>query len=88
MNEADFIRALLDTPSAREILREIVREEVASYMAYVQPPLEEELTLAEVAKLKKVSKRTVYDWVEKNIVTFKRTPGGQLRFTRKDVENM
>lgn len=85
MSEADFIRNLLHTPAAREVLREVVREEMAR--AYTSAPNPDEvLTVREVARLKRVSQRTVYGWAARNLIRHERTPGGQLRFPRSEVE--
>lgn len=38
-----------------------------------------ELTVRELAERERVTKRTVYNWIEKGAVEHRRTPGGGLR---------
>ena len=38
-----------------------------------------ERTVREVADRERVTKRTVYNWIEKGAVTHRRTPGGAIR---------
>jgi excisionase family DNA binding protein len=49
---------------------------------------EEELTVRDVMRIKRVSERTVREWVnaEPPKLRHHRTPGGHLRFYRADVE--
>jgi excisionase family DNA binding protein len=74
------------------ILRELVREEVRAQLAergqahILEVEGETLLTVREVAKLKRVSERTVYDWVARDKVRPRRTPSGQLRFKWEDIE--
>lgn len=44
------------------------------------------MTLGEVASLFKVGDQTVRDWTDKGLLPHFRTPGGQRRFRREDVE--
>jgi excisionase family DNA binding protein len=50
------------------------------------PDRDEELTVKDVARIKKVAPRTVYDWVATDRIKFHHTPGGQLRFYRKHLD--
>ena len=79
-------------PSAqllRQAIREMIREELRAFEAEraARPKSpDDELTVREVAALKKVSTRTVYAWVAEGRLTPRRTPGGHLRFSRLEVE--
>lgn len=82
-------QSLLNT----EVLRQLIREELRSIQAEESKPVEEkdgdeELTVKQVAKMKGVQPRTVYDWVDKKRIPFHRTPGGRLRFYRRHAERV
>lgn len=47
---------------------------------------DEELTVKQVAAIKKVEPRTVREWVKAGRIPFHRTPSGQLRFYRRHVD--
>ena len=71
-----------------EILRRLIREELCAIQAEESRPAEEkdgdeELTVNELAAMKGVRPRTVYDWVREKRIPFHRTPGGRLRFYRR-----
>ena len=51
-----------------------------------QPP--ELLKTSEVARLLGVSRSTVLSWAYRGLLTYARTPSGQLRFYRQQVETM
>lgn len=51
-----------------------------------QTPRDEELTVREVAKLKNVSERTVYEWVNNNKIPSHKTPGGGIRIFRSEID--
>lgn len=38
-----------------------------------------ELTVKEYARLERVTRRTVYNWIDKGAVDARKTPGGALR---------
>lgn len=40
-----------------------------------------ELTVRELAERERVTRRTVYHWIEKGAVNVRRTPGGAIRIT-------
>ena len=84
-NEQAAVRALLQTPAAREVIAEIFRAEFAK-MQTSAPDDEEVLTVREVARAKRVSPRTVYGWASSNLIRHSKTPGGQLRFKRSEVD--
>lgn len=69
-------------------MREIARE---SQVPERKSRPDDELTVREVAEICRVKPRTVYDWVERNKrgedggLKHHHSPGGQLRFYRKDV---
>lgn len=76
-----------------EALRELIREELRAMRAEEPGPVEEkggdeELTVRELATLKGVRPRTVYDWVRERRIPFHRTPGGRLRFYRRHAERV
>jgi excisionase family DNA binding protein len=71
-----------------ERMREIARE---AQTPESRPRPDDELTVRDVARMKSVEPRTVYDWVKRHKegeggLKFHHTPGGQLRFYRRDVE--
>lgn len=49
-------------------------------------PTELPLTSGQVAKLFNVHPTTVMDWADKGLLPCFRTPGGQRRFRREDVD--
>ena len=51
-----------------------------------RPDRDEELTVKQVAALKNVKPRTVYDWVAQGRIRHHHTPGGQLRFYRRHLD--
>ena len=51
-----------------------------------EPDRDEELTVKQVAALKNVKPRTVYDWVAQGRFRRHHTPGGQLRFYRRHLD--
>lgn len=70
-----------------ERARQIARDEIAARSPQ-DKPTDEELTVRQVAKLKGVEPRTVYDWVARKRIPFHYTPGNQLRFYRRHVETV
>ena len=50
------------------------------------PTGEEPLKVGEAAAILKVSDQTVRNWADAGALPFVRTPGGQRRFRRRDVE--
>ena len=46
------------------------------------------LTVRDVARIKGVKPRTVYDWVREERIPYHRTPGGHIRFYRRHVERV
>jgi excisionase family DNA binding protein len=78
------------TERALEGLRLLIRQEIVAYaQACAEPePLDnEELTVEQVARIKKVKTGTVYVWVREGLIKVHRTPAGRLRFYRRDVES-
>ena len=76
-----------------EALRQLIREELRAMHAEEPGPAEkkdcdEELTVKELAAMKGVQPRTVYDWVREKRIPFHRTPGGRLRFYRRHAERV
>ncbi len=76
-----------------EALRQLIREELRSMQAEGPESAEkkdgdEELTVKELAEMKGVKPRTVYDWVRERRIPFHRTPGGRLRFYRRHAERV
>jgi excisionase family DNA binding protein len=76
-----------------EVLRQLIREELRAMQAEESEPAEtkdgeEELTVKDMAKLKGVKPRTVYDWVKEKRIPFHYTPGGRLRFYRRHAERV
>jgi excisionase family DNA binding protein len=76
-----------------EALRQLIREELRAMQADVSEPAEkkdgdEELTVKELAAMKGVQPRTVYDWVKEKRIPFHYTPGGRLRFYRRHAERV
>lgn len=76
-----------------EALRQLIREELNAIRAEEPRPAEkedsdEELTVKQVARMKGVKPRTVYDWVREKRIPFHKTPGGRLRFYRRHVERV
>jgi len=76
-----------------EALRQLIREELRAMQAEESKPLEEkggdeELTVKQVAMMKGVQPRTVYDWVKEKRIPFHYTPGGRLRFYRRHAERV
>jgi excisionase family DNA binding protein len=67
-----------------ERVRRIMRE--TQCPAQPAPARDEELTVKQVAALKGVRPRTVYDWVAQKRIRFHHTPGGQLRFYRRHLD--
>jgi excisionase family DNA binding protein len=63
------------------------RKEAERRAVTPEPDRDEELTVKQVATLKNVKPRTVYDWVAQKRIQFHYTPGGQLRFYRRHVES-
>jgi excisionase family DNA binding protein len=49
---------------------------------------DEELTVKELAAMKGVQSRTVYDWIKEKRIPFHYTPGGRLRFYRRHAERV
>lgn len=68
-------------PVVRRLLVKLLAEERAE----VSKP-DEELTVKQVAEIKRVTQRTVRDWVKQGRITYHRTPSGQLRFYRRHVD--
>jgi excisionase family DNA binding protein len=68
-------------PVVRRLLVKLLAEERAG----ASGP-DEELTVRQVAEIKKVEPRTVRDWVKNGRIKFHRTPSGQLRFYRRHVD--
>lgn len=63
-----------------EALRQLIREELRAMQAEGSKPAEgkdgdEELSIKQVAEMKGVRPRTVYDWVREGRIPFHRTPG-------------
>lgn len=76
-----------------EALRELIREELRAMQTEESESVEkkggdEELTVKELATMKGVKSRTVYDWVRERRIPFHRTPGGRLRFYRRHAERV
>jgi excisionase family DNA binding protein len=76
-----------------EVLRQLIREELRSMQSEESKSVEEkdadeELTVKDVARLKGVKPRTVYDWVKEKRIPFHYTPGGRLRFYRRHAERV
>ena len=76
-----------------EVLRRLIREELRAMRAEGSESVEkkdgdEELTVNELAAMKGVKPRTVYDWVREERIPFHRTPGGRLRFYRRHAERV
>ena len=46
-----------------------------------------ELTVKELATQERVTERTVYNWMAKGAVTFRRTPGGNIRIQPSDMKS-
>lgn len=80
MSIDEQIAKLIDE-RAEIVARRIVAETLAA-----QAPKDEELTVNQLCQIKQVSRRTVYDWVDKKRIPHHYTPGGQLRFYRRHVE--
>ena len=84
----------LSPPEAAELLalferiaeRVYERKEAERRASQPTPLPDEELTVRQVAELKGVKPRTVYDWVSQKRVPFHHTPGGQLRFYRRHLD--
>jgi excisionase family DNA binding protein len=75
---------------AVEAIRLLIRQELISIereRAQPEPEDRKELTVEQVAEIKNVKPRTVYDWVREGKVKCHRTAGGRLRFFRRDVES-
>ena len=68
-----------------ETARRAAREEVDSRLP-ARPSGEEELTVKQVAELKGVKPKTVYEWKDRELLPFHTTPTGRVRFYRADVE--
>lgn len=76
-----------------EVLRRMIREELRAMRDEEPKPVEEkdgdeELDVKELAAMKGVQPRTVYDWVREKRIPFHRTPGGRLRFYRRHAERV
>jgi excisionase family DNA binding protein len=76
-----------------EALRQLIREELRAMQTEESESVEkkdgdEELTVKELAEMKGVKPRTVYDWVREKRIPFHRTPGGRLRFYRRHAERV
>lgn len=78
---------------AIEALRLLIRQEIVAIEreranAAPQPESKQELTVEEVARLKRVKPRTIYEWIKADPprLKFHRTPSGRIRFYRRDVE--
>jgi excisionase family DNA binding protein len=76
-----------------EALRQLIREELRAVLSKESEPAEtkagdEELTVAQLAEMKGVQPRTVYDWVKEKRIPFHYTPGGRLRFYRRHAERV
>ena len=76
-----------------EVLRQLIREELRAMQVNASQPAEEkggdeELTVKELAAMKGVRPRTVYDWVREKRIPFHYTPGGRLRFYRRHAEQV
>jgi excisionase family DNA binding protein len=78
-----------------EALRQLIREELRAMQVEEPEPEpaekkdgDEELTVKELATMKGVRPRTVYDWVREKRIPFHRTPGGRLRFYRRHAERV
>jgi excisionase family DNA binding protein len=69
------------------IAERVYERKEAERRARETPPGQDEvLTVKQVAQLKGVKPRTVYDWVAQKKIQFHYTPGGHLRFYRRHVE--
>jgi excisionase family DNA binding protein len=88
MTSSEIIEGLMRTPEAREVVRELIREEIAAARLSAPPADESDLTVKDVAKQRGVTERTVYEWVSRGIIRHKRTPSGRLRFSRADVDKL
>jgi|ERR1041384_255404 excisionase family DNA binding protein len=84
MNEQTL--KLLEDPEGfvRRIVAEAIAERDMSRVATADD--DRLLKVKDVARIKGVSTRTVYDWVGKKLIRHEHTPGGQLRFRRADVD--
>lgn len=49
------------------------------------PPATRELTPKEYADRERVTRRTVYTWIEKGTVDTRRTPGGAIRILEREA---
>lgn len=70
----------------RIVERVVERREAERRAADSAPDRDEELSVKQVAALKGVKPRTVYDWVAQKRILFHYTPGGQLRFYRRHLD--
>lgn len=73
-----------------ESIRLLIRQEIVSHeqaRAEPEPTGNEELTVEQVAQVKRVKPGTVYGWVREGLIKYHRTPSGRLRFYRRDVES-
>lgn len=68
-------------PVVRRLLVKLLAEDRAE-----SPKLDEELTVKQVAAIKKVEPRTVREWAKRKRIISHRTPAGQLRFYRRHVD--
>jgi excisionase family DNA binding protein len=76
-----------------EVLRQLIREELRALRDEDSKPADTkgsdgELTVKELAQMKGVKPRTVYDWVKEKRIPFHYTPGGRLRFYRRHAERV
>jgi excisionase family DNA binding protein len=76
-----------------DVLRQLIREELRAVLSEDSEAAEkkdgdEDLTVKEVAAIKGVQPRTVYDWVKEKRIQFHYTPGGRLRFYRRHAERV
>ncbi len=74
-----------------DVLRRLIREELRAALSEESKPDEkkdgdEELTVAQLAEMKGVRPRTVYDWVREKRIPHHYTPGGRLRFYHRHAE--
>jgi len=67
--------------------RKIVREELSARFKD-RPAVEDELTVKQVAEMKGIKPKTVYEWKDKGLLPFHKTPTGRVRFYRRDVESL
>jgi hypothetical protein len=70
-----------------ERVRKLVREELSARMP-ARLAVEEELTARQVAKMKGVKPKTVYEWKDKGLLKSHTTPTGRIRFYQRDVEGV